>query len=493
MRSWWRPRSTLWHGVPLALALSSGGCGDAPSPPPVAVLQRSEAPPVVIESLFNDEPLNLAAPLPPPEPVRVSESVAAQDDESATNRESTAVAESAPPTAQRADAIEPLPSVSAAQLATAFEYPSTNAPLETNGASLATKHPAVNDLPVLSSEPLTNTEPFEPPSPSVNTPPTYDAPLSTAATPPMPSAPRMHDAMMLTNQASVEFQKGVALATRGSLYAARSKFLRTLDQLSQAADAQAGGRVREQSLQAALRTLEELEDFVSRRGGAATSDLTLIVRSHQTKVIALDEAQQLTTNEALVRYLQFAKQQLAEAFASMAHAAGPLHALGRVNDSLADHSSVVAAQDKARVYYESALTVDPTHSAAANDLAVLLARHGRWNEALGLLTRSVSLRPTAAGYQNLAVVQERLGQPQLAAQSRQLATSGGASAAALADPALMPWQNVRWLEAKSFAQTSELASDPRSGVSKEPGKPQPAPVARTAANPDLRAGGRWQQ
>ncbi|MBL8830313.1 MAG: hypothetical protein JNM18_25270, partial [Planctomycetaceae bacterium] len=452
-----------------------------------------EAPPLVIEPLFTDEPLDLAAPLPPSEPP-VATDMALVSSELTDTSTSATVATPRRSTANPVDTVEPLPRVSDAQLATAFEYPSTDAPLESNDESLPANRSVGTVAPVLSSEPLTNTEPVVTQIPAAVAPRTYDAPLSTSTTPPLPSAPRIQEAMLLTNQASVDFQKGVALATRGSLYAARGKFLRTLDQLSQAADAQAGSRTRESALQAALRALEEMEDFVSRRGGSSgASDLTLIVRSHQTKVIAFDEAKQLTTTEALMRYLQFAKQQLAEAFQSMAHAAGPMHALGRVYDSLADHSSVIAAQDKARVFYESALAVDPTHSAAANDLAVLLARHGRWNEACGLLTRSVTLRPTAAGYQNLAVVQERLGQLQLAAQSRQLAASGGTSATALADPALVPWQNVRWLEAKSFAQTSELASDPRAGVSKEPGKPQPAPVARTAANPDLRAAGRWQQ
>jgi tetratricopeptide (TPR) repeat protein len=512
MRNWQRPRSTLLHGLPLALVLGVTGCGDAPTPPPARVLQRTDVKLPDVEPLFADAPLSIEAPqvsLEPKQPESTPSSTAVAETNESASQQTQAISSSsisvrgvpdksantANDTVKTAQAVEPLPRVSDGQLTNAFEYPTTDAALTVTPTSPTSNDVLATNAPLLSSEPLVNSPVAA--SPALSKPTsiaTFDPPLSTSAVTALPSAPRLHDATMLTNQASVEFQKGVALATRGSLFAARGKFLRCLDQLSLSGDAQSGGRVREPALQAALRALEEMEDFVGRRGTTTVqSDLTLIVRSHQTKLVTLDEAPQLTANEALVRYLQFAKQRLAESLQGMPHAAGPLHALGRVYDTLADRSSIVAAQDKARVFYEVAITIDPSHSAASNDLAVLLARHGRWNEAHGLLTRSVSLRPTMAGYQNLAVVQDRLGQPQLAARSRQLAASGGASAVALSDPALMPWQNVRWLEAKSFAQTSELASDPRPGPTKEPTKTNSTPTARTAANPDLRAAGRWQQ
>lgn len=489
MRSSSHSRSTFWRHWPLVLAVGAAGCGDSagPTPPPVRVLERSTFQPPVVDLFAEQTPLEIAprksVEQPPMPPLWQGLDRALAADAQSVESSPVAVepvtveprvtrAAPAPAVPQQASMIEPLPSVGVTQLASAVEYPMTDAPVESAVEPPALKPeaptPEASTAPVspvvLSNEPLFTT-PASPapsaPSPGVSGVVANSA-LSANVLAASVATPRPHEAAALTNQAAVEFRKGVELATRGSLFAARNQFLKSLTQLAQAADAQSGQRTHEPAWNAAQRAIEEMEDFASRRGAASVqTDLTLLVRSHQTKAIALDEAGQLASTEAFVRYMQFAKQRLHDAFGGSPAAASALHAVGRVYDSLADQPSLVAAHDKARLFYESALNVDPSQAAAANDLGVLLARHGRLNEAQSLLTHSLGRYPTSAGYHNLAVVQERLGQPQLAAQARQAAQARSGAAGALADPALAPWQNVRWLETQRFAQTSQVASDPR--------------------------------
>lgn len=533
MRSSSHTRSTFWRHWPLALAVTAAGCGDAsgPTPPPVRLLERSTYQPPVVDLFADQQSLAIAPPQsveqPPMPPLwQGLDRALAEDARSVethpiavrpVNDEPRATVEAPQPvTPQQASVIEPLPDVGATQLASAVEYPTTDTPTTPEVAAESVAPPTTPF--VLSSEPLFTTPAAPAPSSTTTAVTSAPASISSALTANVIAAPvatpRPHEAAALTNQAASEFRKGVELASRGSLFAARNQFLKTLTQLAQAADAQAGQRTHEPAWNSAQRAIEELEDFASRRGTAnVQSDLTLIIRSHQTKAIALDEAGQLASTEAFVRYMQFAKQRLHEAFGGMPAAASALHAVGRVYDALAEQPSLVAPYDKARLFYEAALNVDPSQAAAANDLGVLLARHGRLNEAQSLLTHSVGRYPTSAGYHNLAVVQERLGQPQLAAQARQAAQAKSGAAGALADPTLAPWQNVRWLESQAFAQTSQVASDPRpataqaasataaanapsnsTSASKSPLARAFAPVTTRAAEPaSNRANTRWQQ
>lgn len=62
---------------------------------------------------------------------------------------------------------------------------------------------------------------------------------------------------------------------------------------------------------------------------------------------------------------------------------------------------------KAKTHYETLLQVDPTHPAAANDLALLYREEGRIREARGLLSTSLEAHPDRARlHYNLAVLYE---------------------------------------------------------------------------------------
>jgi len=351
--------------------------------------------------------------------------------------------------------------------------------------------PVQDAVPVVAYPAYVTTPAVYEPSPSYHVP-TQSSPVRETA--PQRSLPdRLMSATALVQQATTEQQQAAALATRGSLFVARSKFIRALRLWSQGADAQSGTHDREDACNAALRALEEVEDFV-RREGDDGRDLTLVIRSHRTNVIDEAEAKQIAAGDAVVRYMQFAQQRLIESAAGLPQAAVSLHGLGRLHDMLSGHASIVAAEDKARVFYESALAVDPSHAAASNDLGVLLAKHGRLHEARSLLNKSVAMRPNAAGYHNLAVVNQRLGDAGVASTWRQAAYGNSNVPAAWANPAMTPWQQVQWLETSAFAQTSQVVSDPAKPVAEPtpPGAPTGPPLQ--AARPStVRNGARWQQ
>jgi uncharacterized protein HemY len=93
---------------------------------------------------------------------------------------------------------------------------------------------------------------------------------------------------------------------------------------------------------------------------------------------------------------------------------------------------------------------------AANDLGVLLAQAGAWPEARAALEHSLSIQPQSAGWHNLAVVYQQLGQPGLARRaSSQAAAAQRAEAARAAGVSVAAQQSVRWVDPRSFAQVRE--------------------------------------
>ena len=77
---------------------------------------------------------------------------------------------------------------------------------------------------------------------------------------------------------------------------------------------------------------------------------------------------------------------------------------------------------QAMAYYQAAMAVEPRNVRAANELGVLLANNGQLKQARDMLTRSASIAPNAATWQNLAVVHGRMGDRQTAEQLKQQAS-----------------------------------------------------------------------
>ena len=88
-----------------------------------------------------------------------------------------------------------------------------------------------------------------------------------------------------------------------------------------------------------------------------------------------------------------------------------MRGLGKLNEELAGEKGpgTKAAGPKAIVFYQAALMVCPQNFMAANDLGVMFARNGNYDDARKMLEYSLSLNKQSTVWHNLAVVYESLG------------------------------------------------------------------------------------
>ncbi|WP_460165072.1 polysaccharide biosynthesis/export family protein [Thermostilla marina] len=257
-------------------------------------------------------------------------------------------------------------------------------------------------------------------------------------------------------------RRGYELAGRKALFAARLQFVEALHVLADALDREAGTRKHAKSLAAALAALDEAEDFLPEPGRFTDlDDLEIIIGAHQTRVLKEASLDGLTPLDAFRQYLTFAQEQLASATSGEVAGSMALRGLGKVYVALADDPTRItrAPEAKAMTLYQAALMAWPENYMAANDLGVLLARGGRWNEARAVLERSVAIRPSAAALRNLAYVYGKLGSERLASAAiRQcgLLEPVGARLHAVADA-------VMWVPPERFLGVADRPLLPRPG------------------------------
>ena len=254
-------------------------------------------------------------------------------------------------------------------------------------------------------------------------------------------------------QADETVRKGFALAERGALFSAQSEFTQALRDLAQALDASQDTSLHTQSLSLGLRALQESEDFQPKGARIETQlPMGVLIASHQTPLLK-NAAAGLTPQHAKQQYQAFAQEQMAAALGNEPLGSLALFALAKVQTAIdakkpSDSGAGIA---RAMTYHRAALLVEPNNFLAANDIGVLLARQGRWEEARAALEQSLSISPQVATWQNLAAVHQNLNQMEFARQSQQQAEllaqrqSNGAAHGSLA---------VQWLDAANFAQTN---------------------------------------
>lgn len=290
------------------------------------------------------------------------------------------------------------------------------------------------------------------------------------------------DGQATVERAAALYHEGLRLATKGAWFSARNQFLSALQLLAQINDASKGSTASAQSLALALRAIEESEDFAPRLGQPSDGNaLATLIRSHQTPVLKQTPAESLTASVALDRYQHYAQQQLSIACGGSPLGSHILHALGRIYGTLYERrvTSIAQPDEKARTFYTAALSTQPGNYAAANDLGVLEAQSGRLSTARHWLAQSLGVAQQGATLQNLALVEQRLGHPQTLPST----TNSAAPAAAIA-----AWQGVQWVDPQSFANSTEVASDPRPAVTAS--RPMTPPFEpRTATRSPDRA--RW--
>jgi tetratricopeptide (TPR) repeat protein len=323
-------------------------------------------------------------------------------------------------------------------------------------------------------------------------------PVAGTALPWGPSTPSS-EMFAIAQRAEEMARRGYDLAQRGGLYSARAKFTESLRVLAEALDAQRQTTAHTQSLAAGLRALEEVDDFVPRGVQfEADMNLPLIVDAHRTPVLKNRPLDGMTPLTAQRVYLTFAQEQLAAAGGDQSVASLALHGLGKICITPAQMNGpqVRIAEAKAVVYFQAAVLIEPRNFLSANELGVLLAKFGRLEDARHAIEQSVANSNSPTAWQNLAVVNERLGDQQKAAicrqrietaivQSRQAGTNNGGSQ-----------YMVRWVDPETFAQSNSMApiTAPAAGPSSMPRAASHEPTtatATTAAKPETKSSG-WK-
>jgi tetratricopeptide (TPR) repeat protein len=271
-------------------------------------------------------------------------------------------------------------------------------------------------------------------------------------------------------------------ADRHAIFTAKSEFEAALRMATQWLDAQSGGDAHAQALASAMTAIDEAQDF-SLTGNAAITRLTVteIAASHRTPILHDGRGAGMSSLEALQQYFSFAQGELVTAVGELPAAAEALFGLGKVHAHLAREGNSGAQLHSAQAIacQQAALTVHPAHYQAANELGVLLARVGQWQEAKQALLHSVRTRPQAEAWHNLAVVHRRLGEHDLAAcaesERQQLVVTQGAASAP---------GGVRWVDPAQFARMQPPPEDNRPPMTAAV-PPPPAPAPSTAAAPSF--------
>ncbi len=279
----------------------------------------------------------------------------------------------------------------------------------------------------------------------------------------------------IARQAELHIRRAFDLAGRGAYFSARSEFLTALELLAQGLDQQYQTQRHRRALAQAFAALEEAEDFLPPSiGGGTIRDVAMIVVAHQTPVLQGHSLERLTPMEALERYFTYAQEQLALAVGQEAAGSMALHGLGKLYAAMGEHPSLglKAAHSKAMVFYQAALLVDPANYMAANDLGVLLARSGWYEEARAALTYSLRIQSHPVGWRNLAIVYRQMGQYELALQAAWQWRRVRQQEATLPQEAFSGEVVVQWVPPERFAAgQADGLTTPTSRADVSPGGP----------------------
>ncbi len=262
----------------------------------------------------------------------------------------------------------------------------------------------------------------------------------------------------IARQADQQIRHGFELAGRGAYFAARSEFIAALRLVAQGLDTDGQTTIHGKSLAAGLTALKEADDFLP-RGSQLEADLDLpsLIAGHTTPVLKDADKTALTSLTALKCYFNFAQQQLSQAMGREVAGSMALRALGKLHEEISKSKGQVvkAAGPKAMVFYQASLLVFPQNYMAANDLGVMLARNGKYEDAAKMLEYCISLNKQSTLWHNLAMVYGSLGRRELAQQAQQQAVIARQTEQTRRQNWLVSsGDQVRWVDENTFAQAN---------------------------------------
>jgi tetratricopeptide (TPR) repeat protein len=210
---------------------------------------------------------------------------------------------------------------------------------------------------------------------------------------------------------------GFDLAGRRAYFSAKREFEQALRITAASFDAQLDSPQHVTLLSDGLVALEEADDFfVDDPRSAGQLQLRNIVVTHRTPLMKDEPAEEMAALEAMQTYYAYAQTQIVTALHHDPLAAEALYGLGKTYAALAADGDRLGRLHgaKALLMHQCALRVAPEHALAANELGVLLARFGRYEDARQVLLQSPPERRIPETWHNLAVVFEHLGERDLA-------------------------------------------------------------------------------
>lgn len=289
---------------------------------------------------------------------------------------------------------------------------------------------------------------------------------------------------LIAQEADARTRRGFELSGRGAYLSARAEFIAALRLVSQGLDTERQTSMHSQALAMGLTALKEATDFAP-EGSKLEADLDLagMIGRHRTPVLKGADLSTLTPMTALQCYLTFAQEQLGVAAGREVAGSMALRGLGKLYETMADRKmqDALSARPKAMVFYQASLLACSQNFLASNDLGVLLARNGRYEDARVALEHSLSILPQPTGWHNLELVYQQLGN---AAGAREAKARGEAlqKAGSSTQPRRAPNQLVQWIDPQAFAQTNQ--EQPGTPAPNLPASPSTRPAISRSADTD---------
>ena len=251
-------------------------------------------------------------------------------------------------------------------------------------------------------------------------------------------------------KAAHNIEYGKSLSRRGAAYAARQEFYSSLRILAQSHDKQVGGKAYTQALRNGIIALKEAKDFIVTDTETQIGlDVGNVIETHSTKIISAESAGSMTAIEAVQRYFAYASHQLSRSGGQNVVAAEALYCLGKLHSVQASNGSNQSKMDLAKslVYHQAAIAADPDNYRSLNELGVLYANSGRFEESKQMLKKSLRIKPLPQAWQNLSVIHQRMGEDQLAELANREFQMVSANS---------PGSVIRWTAAEEFNANAPL-------------------------------------
>lgn len=254
------------------------------------------------------------------------------------------------------------------------------------------------------------------------------------------------------------------LAQRGAVYSAYAEFQNVIGLCAAELDAAEGGSKRRKAAQEGFVALEEVEEFGTSRDALRSREINVkrISAAHRTPLQERIENEDWDAGQATRNYYEFAMQRIDDACRGSTAAPNALYGMGRTAGLLSNRTPHGAL--RAMLLYDLTLRVDPTHALAANELGVLLAQNGRFEDAERALALAVTHGDSAESWKNLAMVYQRLGKSAESHQALQRALApppadGPASTVLASSEAKPPIDPENAPDERKFSETAQAKGD----------------------------------